>query len=83
MNKEIICPNCSQRIKILDTIGYDLYLENLKKEEIEIERLNNIINKSIEYINNLSNEPNTFGHYGIDSRCKNWLLNILKGVDKE
>lgn len=39
MNKEIICPNCSQRIKILDTIGYDLYLENLKKEEREIKRL--------------------------------------------
>lgn len=64
MNKEIICPNCSQRIKILDTIGYDLYLENLKKEEREIERLKAIvegtkenrnelqtrINKAIEYI---------------------------------
>jgi len=41
------------------------------------------VDRAIEYINNLSNEPNIFGHYGIDSRCKNWLLNILKGSDKE
>ena len=36
--KEINCPNCNQHIKILGT-DYDLYLENLKKEEQEIERL--------------------------------------------
>lgn len=38
--------------------------------------------KAIEYINKLSNEPNTFGHYGIDGNCKKYLLNILKG-DKD
>lgn len=59
-----------------------LKVEILEKNK-EIKRLNNIINKSIAYINNLSNEPNVFGHYGIDSRCKNCLLNILKGNDKE
>ena len=36
--KEINCPNCNQHIKILGT-DYDLYLENLKKEEQEIKRL--------------------------------------------
>lgn len=36
--KEINCPKCNQHIKILGT-DYDLYLENLKKEEQEIERL--------------------------------------------
>lgn len=35
--------------------------------------------KAIEYIKNLSNKPNVFGHYGIDTRCKKWLLKILKG----
>lgn len=53
MNKEIICPNCSQRIKILDTIGYDLYLENLKKEEREIERLKAIVEGTKENRNEL------------------------------
>ena len=41
------------------------------------------IDKAIEYINNLSNEPNVFGHYGIDGNCKKWLLNILRGEDNE
>lgn len=48
-----------------------------------IERLKEDKKKAIEYIDNLSNEPNVFGHYGIDGNCKNWLLNILKGSDKE
>lgn len=56
MNKEIICPNCSQRIKILDTIGYDLYLENLKKEEREIERLKAIVEGTKENRNELQEE---------------------------
>ena len=36
--KEINCPKCNQHIKILGT-DYDLYKENLLKEEQEIERL--------------------------------------------
>lgn len=39
--------------------------------------------KAIEYIKNLSNEPNVFGHYGIDTECKKWLLNILNGSDEK
>lgn len=35
--------------------------------------------KAIEYIKKLSNKPNVFGHYGIDTECKKWLLKILKG----
>lgn len=39
--------------------------------------------KAIEYIKNLSNEPNVFGHYGIDTECKKWLLKILNGSDEK
>ena len=50
--KEIVCPNCSQNIKVVDTMGYDLYLENLKEKDKGITRLNNIIDKAVQYCNN-------------------------------
>lgn len=86
MNKEIICPNCSQRIKILDTIGYDLYLENLKKEEREIERLKAIVEGTKENRNELQTRINKAIEYieencGADNRLQ--LKIILQGSDKE
>ena len=53
--KEINCPNCNQHIKILGT-DYDLYLENLKKEEREIERLKAIVEGTKENRNELQEE---------------------------
>ena len=44
-----------------------------------IDELETRIDKAIEYIENLSNEPNVFGHYGIDGNCKKYLLDILRG----
>ena len=52
-----------------------------KKKQQELERYKNIIDEATEYINKLSNEPNAFGHYGIDGNCKKYLLNILQGSD--
>ena len=66
----------------LKKFNSDLMDLNIKYAE-KIEILNNIIKEAIEYIDNLSNEPNVFGHYGIDGTCKKHLLNILKGSDKE
>ena len=54
----------------------DLYIENQNKDK-EIERLNNIINKGIEYIE--SYMPN----YDFDKTNLIKLLGILKGSDKE
>ena len=68
-------------------------LNNLEKEnKIQKEKIEHLLidlrgeseykqrnEKAIEYINKLSNEPNAFGHYGIDGNCKKYLLNILKG----
>jgi hypothetical protein len=75
--REINCPNCNQHIKILGT-DYDLYLENLKKEEQEIERLNNIIKEAINYIDDNTYYKDHKGHINIDD-----LYIILKGSDKE
>ena len=73
LNKEknILIKNAEHNDKVVDKVNW----ENMffKKR----------IDKAIEYIDNLSNEPNVFGHYGIDGNCKKHLLNILKGVDKE
>lgn len=68
------------------------YITNLQEEKDR--QLNNVmflskvadekqevIDKAIEYINNLSNEPNIFGHYDIEGNCKKYLLNILQGSD--
>ena len=65
------------------TIGEDLseriiemekvYVELVRKRDKEIERLNNMINKAIEYIEN--SDKYDF------SKCE--LLDILKGNDKE
>lgn len=61
------------------------YITNLQEENKMYSQLKDeyedIIEKAIEYINKLSNEPNVFGHYGIDYNCKKHLLNILQGVD--
>ena len=51
----------------------DKEIENLKQE---IERLNNIIGEAIEYIN-------TGSIFDASAMCKNDLLEILKGSDKE
>lgn len=56
-----------------DLIGQ---IEEAQKERNDYKQRNE---KAIEYIKNLSNKPNVFGHYGIDTRCKKWLLKILKG----
>jgi hypothetical protein len=65
---------------------YD-YITNLQEENKMYAQLKeeyeDIIDKAIEYINNLSNEPNVFRHYGIDGECKKWLLNILTGGDEQ
>ena len=85
MNYEYISMNTIEENNKL--LGEVERLRNEKQELLEtIDKITNDaskyvkrIDKAIEYINNLSNEPNVFGHYGIDGNCKKWLLNILKG----
>jgi len=75
--------------------GLELYNEvirlqkNNEEMQIEMARTWKIaddyktrIDKAIEYINNLSKEPNVFGHYGIHNDCAKWLLKLLRGEDK-
>lgn len=56
---------------------YNMYTE----KEQEIERLNNIINKAIEYIEKADSE--TTDMYEMCEYSKNDLLSILRGEDKE
>lgn len=49
----------------------------------EIERLNNIINKAIEYIQQLTNDEESIELMDINSLVQEELSNILKGSDKE
>ena len=72
---------------IMTKDDYDRNVEQLLydkcKAELEVERLNNIINKAIEYIKTqIEDDYDYFGlMYHNDEKDK--LLNILKGVDKE
>ena len=73
--KEINCPNCNQRIKIIGTIGYDLYRENLLKKEQEIERLKDD-NKYLNKVNiELSSEKNRLKSIIKEVRGKLYDLN--------
>jgi chromosome segregation ATPase len=65
---------------ILTKPDYDRQQEELQDKVFELEEK---IDKALEYINELSNKPNIFGHYGIDGNCKKYLLNILKGDNNE
>ena len=49
----------------------------------EIERLNNIINKAIEYIKELTDDNESVELMDISFYVKNEILNILQGSDKE
>ena len=62
----------------------NLYSAN-KMLEKEIERLNNIINKAIEYLESYNTDFKNcrFGEAPISIRELGDLLDILKGVDKE
>lgn len=60
------------KLEIGKTCGFCPYYDYKQRNE-----------KAIEYIKNLSNEPNVFGHYGIDTECKKWLLKILNGSDEK
>ena len=55
---------------------YDRLKDRVHEQYDEIKRLNNIINKAIEYIEN-----NVWSCYILDEEKE--LLGILKGVDKE
>lgn len=79
-DKFVITPNsftqeqwCEMYVKVVNEY------QNLKKNYNSILKK---VNKAIDYINRLSNEPNVFGHYGIDGNCKNYLLDIL-GDEKD
>jgi len=70
----------NERLKELDE-NYPIeeeLAEAYRREEDYTSR----IDKAIEYINNLSKEPNVFGHYGIHNDCAKWLLKLLRGEDK-
>ena len=62
------------------------YEKQLQKKDEEIERLNNIINKAIEYIEthqlNFKKNITTFGSERLSMEERK-LLDILRGVDKE
>lgn len=64
----------------LKKFNNDLMDLNIKYAE-EIERLNNIINKAIEYIRKLEFESEEL--YDISEVARLELLNILQGSDKE
>jgi len=68
---------------IMTKEDYDRNVEKLLLDkceaELEIERLNNIIDKAIEYIKTFSGESNNFC---LDYHEINDLLNILQGEDE-
>ena len=73
-DKFVITPNsftqeqwCEMYVKVVNEY------QNLKKDYNSVLKK---VNKETDYINRLSNEPNVFGHYGIDGNCKNYLLDI-------
>lgn len=49
----------------------------------EIERLNNRIDKAIEYIEKSDDNENSYSDYDIEYHFKKELLDILKGSDKD
>ena len=67
------------KLNALELFGENEYLHK------EIERLNNIINKAIEYIESYNTDFKNcrFGEAPISMRELGDLLDILKGVDKE
>lgn len=69
--------------KQADNPNLVILIKTLKEWYFEKEDYKLRNEKAIKYINKLSNEPNVFGHYGIDGNCKKYLLNILQGDDKE
>ena len=55
---------------------------DIKLLKEEINRLNNIIDKAIEYINEMCLCSDGYANYGDDLRPE-YIINILQGSDKE
>ena len=85
MNKEVYKEMCS---KIYEGEDWDRMINCLERKDKEIERLNNIINKAIEYIGNHKQRLERLDKQGayfstIEMRLCDELLNILKDKENE
>ena len=76
--KQIVIDYINSLIKLVRVDYTGVFIVKIDKLEKEIERLNNIIDKAIEYINRDDIEI-LIHEFNCIKPCKNYLINILKG----